>query len=290
MPVLCLVHLLWGPFGPEAAARFGAAYRAVEPGVEHRFVAVYNGFRGDVSGVRDALGVQADEEVHIDGRVQDLIAYRRALDAVECDRVAFVNGWAEPIADGWLATLSAALDGDGVGIAGCTASWESPASAAPPHLKLHRRGLFEPFPNPHVRTNGWAIEADLARSLVWDVRRRKVGAESLESGKQGLTRQVQARGLRPVMVSRQGRRRGRGLAGGPRVPLGPPGGAPGARQPHAPVRRRRSAPEGVPGADGVGRSGPSRAVSRRTRRRPCRGRSRGPGPGPSGPGSCGRPR
>ena len=204
MPVLCLVHLLWGPFGPEAAARFGAAYRAVEPGVEHRFVAVYNGFRGDVSDVRDALGVQADEEVHIDGRVQDLIAYRRALDAVECDRVAFVNGWAEPIADGWLATLSAALDGDGVGIAGCTASWESPASAAPPHLKLHRRGLFEPFPNPHVRTNGWAIESDLARSLVWDVRRRKVGAESLESGKQGLTRQVQARGLRPVMVSRQG--------------------------------------------------------------------------------------
>ena len=117
-------------------------------------MAVYNGFGGDVSGVRDALGVQADEEVHIDGRVQDLIAYRRALDAVACDRVAFVNGWAEPIADGWLATLSAALDADGVGIAGCTASWESPASAAPPHLKLHRRGLFEPFPNPHVRTNG----------------------------------------------------------------------------------------------------------------------------------------
>jgi hypothetical protein len=204
MSVLCLVHLLWGPFGPEAAARFGAAYRAIEPGVEHRFVAVYNGFHGDVSSVRDALGVQADEEVHIDGRVQDLIAYRRALDAVECDRVAFVNGWAEPIVDGWLATLSDALDADGVGIAGCTASWESPASAAPPHLKLHRRGLFQPFPNPHVRTNAWVIEAALARSLTWDVRRRKVGAESLESGKQGLTRQVQAHGLRPVMVSRHG--------------------------------------------------------------------------------------
>jgi len=60
MPVLCLVHLLWGPFGPAAAARFGAAYRAVEPGVEHRFVTVYNGFRGDVSNSsgsisRDAL-------------------------------------------------------------------------------------------------------------------------------------------------------------------------------------------------------------------------------------------
>src|SRR5215217_6088104 len=150
MPALCLVHLLWGPFGPDAAARF---------------VAVYNGFGGDVSDARDALGVQADEEVHVDGRVQDLIAYRRALDAVECDRVAFVNGWAEPIVDGWLATLSAALDADGVGIAGCTASWESPASAAPPHLKLHRRSLFESFPNPHVRTNAWAIGTDLARSL-----------------------------------------------------------------------------------------------------------------------------
>jgi hypothetical protein len=204
MTALCLVHLLWGPFGPPAAARFGAAYRGVDPGVEHRFVAVYNGFRGDVSAVRDALGVQADHEVHIDGRVQDLVAYRRALDDVGDARVAFVNGWAEPLVDGWLAMLAGALDADGVGIAGCTASWESPATAAPPHLKLHRRRLFEPFPNPHVRTNAWAIGARLARSLVWDVRRRKVGAESLESGRQGITRQVQAQGLRPVMVSRHG--------------------------------------------------------------------------------------
>ena len=204
MPALCLVHLLWGPFGPEAAARFGAAYRAVDPGVEHSFVALYNGFRDNVAEVRDALGVRADQEVHIDGRVQDLIAYRRALEEVGCERVAFVNGWSEPLVDGWLATLSGALDVEGVGIAGCTASWESPASAAPPHLKLHRRRLFEPFPNPHVRTNAWAIGVPLARSLHWDVRRRKVGAESLESGKEGLTRQVVARGLRPVMVSRSG--------------------------------------------------------------------------------------
>jgi hypothetical protein len=204
MPALCLVHLLWGPFGPEAAARFGAAYRAVDPGAEHRFVAIYNGFRGDVGPVREALGVDADLEVHVTGRVQDLVAYRRALDEADCERVAFVNGWAEPLVDGWLAALSGALDVPGVGIAGCTASWESPYSSAPPHLKLHRRTLFEPFPNPHVRTNAWAIGAGLARSLDWDVRRRKVGAESLESGKRGLTRQVQARGLRPVMVSRRG--------------------------------------------------------------------------------------
>jgi len=204
MAALCLVHLLWGPFGPEAAARFGAAYRSVDPGVEHRFVALYNGFGGDVAAARDALGIEADQEVVLDGRVQDLIAYRRALDHVDCDRVAFVNSWAEPLVDGWLAALAGALGVPGVGIAGCTGSWESPATAAPPHLKLHRRTLFEPFPNPHIRTNAWAIGAGLARSLHWDVRRRKVGAEALESGKQGLTRQVQARGLRPVVVSRRG--------------------------------------------------------------------------------------
>jgi hypothetical protein len=204
MAALCLVHLLWGPFGPEAAARFGAAYRAVDPGVEHSFVAVYNGFRGGESQARQALGVQADEEVHIGGRVQDLIAYRRALDEIACERVAFVNGWAEPLVDGWLAALTGALEEPGVGIAGCTGSWESPASAAPPHLKLHRRTLFEPFPNPHIRTNGWTIATELARSLDWNVRRRKVGAESLESGKHGITRQVMAHGLRPVVVSRRG--------------------------------------------------------------------------------------
>jgi hypothetical protein len=204
MPALCLVHLLWGPFGPEPAARFGAAHRAVDPGVEHRLVTLYNGFRGDEGSVREALGIQADHEVHMPRPVQDLIAYRHALDAVDCDRVVFVNSWSEPLVDGWLARLAGALDDPGVGIAGATGSWESPASEAPPHLKLHRRLLFHGFPNPHVRTNAFALRVADGRALDWDVRRRKVGAESLESGKRGLTRQLQARGLRPVVVSRRG--------------------------------------------------------------------------------------
>jgi hypothetical protein len=204
MPAVCLVHLLWGPLGPEPAARFGAAYRAVDPGVEHRFVALYNGFEGDVGDVREALGVAADQEVRMERPVQDLVAYRRALDVVACDRVAFLNSWSEPLADGWLAALAEALDDPDIGIAGATGSWESPASEAPPHLKLHRRMLFERFPNPHVRTNAFAVRAGVGRSLEWEVRRRKVGAESLESGKRGLTRQVMARGLRPVVVSRRG--------------------------------------------------------------------------------------
>jgi hypothetical protein len=204
MPGICLVHLLWGPLGPEPAARFGAAYRAVDAGAEHRFVALFNGFDGDASEARDALGVTPDQEVHMDRPAQDLVAYRRALDAVPCDRVVFLNSWSEPLADGWLAALAGALDDPGVGIAGCTGSWESPASEAPPHLKLHRMLLFERFPNPHVRTNAFALRAELGRSLEWEVRRRKVGAESLESGKRGLTRQVMAQGLRPVVVSRRG--------------------------------------------------------------------------------------
>jgi hypothetical protein len=204
MPGVCLVHLLWGPLGPEPAARFGAAYRAVDPGVEHRLVTLYNGFHGDVDDVRDALGVAAHQEVRMQRPVQDLVAYRRALDVVACERVAFLNSWSEPLADGWLAALTAALDDPGVGIAGCTGSWESPASEAPPHLKLHRLLLFHRFPNPHVRTNAFALLAELGRALEWEVRRRKVGAESLESGKRGLTRQVMARGLRPVVASRRG--------------------------------------------------------------------------------------
>jgi hypothetical protein len=201
---ICLVHLLWGPFGPEPAARFGAAYRAVDPGVEHRLLLVFNGFRGGEDDAREALGLPGAQEVHLHRPVQDLVAYRTALDVAGGERVAFVNSWAEPLADGWLGALAGALDDPGVGIAGATGSWESPATEAPPHLRLHRRRLFEPFPNPHVRTNAFALRADLGRSLVWDVRRRKVGAESLESGKRGLTRQVVARGLRPVLVSRRG--------------------------------------------------------------------------------------
>ena len=44
-----------------------------------------------------------------------------------------------------------------VGMVGATGSDESPNAVRPGPLRRLRPG-FEPFPNPHLRTNGFAME------------------------------------------------------------------------------------------------------------------------------------
>jgi hypothetical protein len=62
----------------------------------------------------------------------------------------------------------------------------------------------EPFPNPHLRTNCFALERELLLSLEWPTGLTKLQAVALEGGSNSLTRQVQARGLEAVVVGRDG--------------------------------------------------------------------------------------
>jgi hypothetical protein len=63
---------------------------------------------------------------------------------------------------------------------------------------------FDQFPARHLRTNAFAIEHALLTSLPRFALRSKFDAHKLESGRSSLTRQVQARGLRAVVVDRDG--------------------------------------------------------------------------------------
>lgn len=60
------------------------------------------------------------------------------------------------------------------------------------------------FPSPHLRTNAIMADRGLLIDLLPDDLRRKVHAYRLESGAQGITRQVRCRGLRALVVDRSG--------------------------------------------------------------------------------------
>jgi hypothetical protein len=64
---------------------------------------------------------------------------------------------------------------------------------------------FEDFPAPHLRTNAFMVDRALFTSLRMGRIARKMDAYSLESGRNNLTRQVQRRGLRALVVARDGR-------------------------------------------------------------------------------------
>jgi hypothetical protein len=64
---------------------------------------------------------------------------------------------------------------------------------------------FSSFPAPHLRTNALMVDRLLLRRVLSAGARRKVDTHRLESGRQGITRQVQRAGLRTLVVDRSGR-------------------------------------------------------------------------------------
>ena len=204
MAAACVVHLVWGPLGPEPVARFAASLQAHPAGIEHELLVLRNGVEGDPAPVREALGGLAHREHRLPAPVQDLPAYRAALERCAPGPVVFLNSYARVLADGWLATLLAPLAA-GAGLVGASGSWESAFTSAPRDLVLQRARQFPAFPNPALRTNAWGGDRDLLLSLDWGMAPTKLGALQLESGRQSLTRQVRARGLPVVVVGRDGR-------------------------------------------------------------------------------------
>jgi hypothetical protein len=64
---------------------------------------------------------------------------------------------------------------------------------------------FGRYPNPHIRTNAFMIQRDLFLSLRSVTLKGKMDAYKFESGRYSMTKQIMARGLRPVVVDRSGK-------------------------------------------------------------------------------------
>lgn len=201
-PTLCLVYLAWTPYGIEPAERFLVSYREHSAGTAHRLVLALAGPGGDRAPWRRAFADVRHEELEV-GEGMDLDHYREAAERVVADRYCFVNTVSVVLADGWLGHLERALSAPGVGMVGATGSYESPNAVRPGPLRRLRPG-HESFPNPHLRTNGFALERRLLLSLDWPTGLTKLEAVALEGGSRSLTRQVRERGLEALVVGRDG--------------------------------------------------------------------------------------
>ncbi|MCJ2136753.1 hypothetical protein MKK69_22340 [Methylobacterium sp. J-026] len=179
--------------------RFAASYRAHPAGHDHALYVIFKGFadatqRSAAEEAFDGLPVQA---IDTDDLSFDLGAYADALSRVREDHVCFLNTNAELNAPHWLAKLLRNLDSPGVGLVGATGSFES--------LRYINR-LFPDFPNPHLRTNAFAMRREHAAALLGTYAiRSKLDAFFAESGPDGLTRRVMALGLTCLIVGADGR-------------------------------------------------------------------------------------
>jgi hypothetical protein len=201
-PPLCLVYLSWTPYGLDAARRFVDSYRAHPAGVDHRLLAVFAGPEEDRTPFHEAFAAVEHDRLDL-GLGMDLAHYRTAVDRTDAASYCFVNTVSEVLADGWLGVMAAALAEDGVGMVGATGSYETPNAVRPGPMRRMRPG-FENFPNPHLRTNGFAMERGLIEELAWPLEMTREETVALEGGSRSLTRQVRSRGLRTLVVGRDG--------------------------------------------------------------------------------------
>jgi hypothetical protein len=198
-----VVHLVWAPLGDAPVERFLSSYRRHDANVEHRLLVVYKEFRpGDIEAARERFAGVEHEELVMPGRRLDISAYAQIAAEADAPWFAFLNSSSELLDDGWLAKPLAALRRPDIGLVGATGSHEAAPASLP--RRLLRLGSTAPFPNPHVRTNAFFLERELARALDWGDARSKASAWEVENGPRSLTRQVLARGLAAVVVGRDG--------------------------------------------------------------------------------------
>ena len=216
-----VVHLVWAPLGADTVRRFLRSYRDHPAGAEHELAVVLNGAghdRPDGAAAREEIltELQAVDHnvVELERATLDLPAYFRAAQSLEYERLCFLNSHSIILADQWLAQLDSAIEEPEIGLVGATASWESQAEWirgksrywVPQLVRVRQAHKDYPrFPNPHIRTTGFMLDRKLFLDLGLERVTSKDSAYLLESGCHSITRQVEERDLRAVVVGRDGR-------------------------------------------------------------------------------------
>ncbi|MEM1382243.1 MAG: hypothetical protein AAF713_13670 [Pseudomonadota bacterium] len=112
--------------------------------------------------------------------------------AVEHTHLLYFVSWARVLAPDWARIMTAAAAAPGCGIVGASAGYEPLNDTTP-------------FPNRSIRTTGFLVARALWLSLDPGPLTRKYDGNLFEAGPNSLTRQVEARGLLPVVAGRDGR-------------------------------------------------------------------------------------
>lgn len=235
---ICVVHLVRAANGVAPLRAFLESYRRHAAGIEHDLLLLIKGFQPPLPRqCEDLLEGVAHLRRFIPDRGFDIDAYFDAVKAHEAKWYCFLNSFSVILADGWLAKLHGALVDRNAGMVGATGSWQSvfanfsdsivppPSYQAgypawkrlllrwfplvrriwPPMRRWMRRGMFDPFPNHHLRTNAFLISRETALLVRIAPMRKKFDAYLFESGSRGLTRQVLDMGKPVLVVGRDGK-------------------------------------------------------------------------------------
>lgn len=231
-----LVYLARGVDGGLASLRDFLESHACHPaGLDHDLVVLMKGWPDAASrGEARALITRAGASVlELPDEGFDWGAYMRAAHLLPHDVACFLNTHSRVRSAGWLRALVGPLASPAVGMVGATGSWatlrldlSSAASAtkalarrfgmiaaarfaagtASAALRARHRADVPAFPNPHLRSNAFAVRLATFRAFAGSVAipSTKGAAHLLESGPASVTRWMATRGLATLVAGADG--------------------------------------------------------------------------------------
>jgi hypothetical protein len=173
------------------------SYKKYQAGLSHTLYVIYKGFKTESLRAQTQNSFDAPHvAINLNDENLDLGAYIEASRMVEDDYVFLLNTHSEIRDDNWLEKVIRPLADKKVGIVGCTGSFESLSALCP---------LFPPSPNPHLRSNGIALDRSMFVNMTLDDKiTTKFDAWLIESGPNSLTRRIKSLNKRCIVVDVDG--------------------------------------------------------------------------------------
>ena len=225
MTDICVVHLVRAKNGIEPIRNFLESYLKFDGGIDHDLLIVFKGFRGESSTrqYRQLLKDISFKSIYTSDFGFDIRSYFLAVKKTNHKFFCFLNSFSAIRDHEWLLKLKLHLTRKGIGLVGATGSYESAYS----NLLFEQKSIgltkeqivrrlrhflartkykhyFDPFPNYHIRTNGFMISRDVMRKIHHGIILSKMDAHRFESGKQSLTKQVSQMNLHVLVVGKDG--------------------------------------------------------------------------------------
>ena len=218
---ICVVHLVRACNGIEPLKRFLTSYKYYSAGLEHDLFFILKGFGENeiLPDIEALLNQYEHQRINIPDEGYDICSYMAAAQLLENKFLCFFNSFSEILGDSWLEKIYRHVSTKECGMVSATGSWESQYTN---FLLITRRFLlrksidrikafkikthFLPFPNPHLRTNGFCISRKLFLEVTHGYNfKNKNDTILFESGIEGISRKIASRGLQLIVVGRDGR-------------------------------------------------------------------------------------
>ena len=221
---ICVVHLIRAKNGIEPFMRFLESYSKNCGGIEHELLIIFKGFyrEKELEEYRKLLEGYSYHSFFVEDVGYDIGTYLEVAKKFGYKYFCFLNSFSIILDNAWLIKMYRYICQEDIGLVGATGSYESLYSNElntwskknknQPFYKSikHRLSLrkyklyFDPFPNFHIRSNGFMISGELMRKIRYLPIVNKIDAHRFESGKNSLTKQILEMKLKALIVGKDG--------------------------------------------------------------------------------------